>query len=47
MGRARPAPDGRPGVTWPVTGGRFALGDLEVERGGTIRGFDGDPDDDK
>ena len=24
-------------MSWPVTGGRFALGDLEVERGGTIR----------
>ncbi|GAA1822503.1 alpha/beta fold hydrolase [Microlunatus capsulatus] len=25
-------------MSWPVTGGRFALGDLDVELGGTIRG---------
>ena len=25
-------------MSWPVTGGRFALGDLPVELGGTIAG---------
>ena len=25
-------------MSWPVTGGRLALGDLPVELGGTIRG---------